>query len=143
MRDFLKENHSKINFDKNSDLESLVEFFSQKIRALFAYETSNKIPRGRKPTFDEIAAWKVFVESLDGNLDESKSDFAQQAYDAYYKLDDGKKKELAFVHKESITKQNIIAYLLEKTEGKNGGKTTLDDRIATPFAEKFPEFPRR
>lgn len=98
-----------------------------------------KSNRGRKPEFDESAVWKVFVESLDGKFDESKSDFAQQAYDAYCELDDIKKKNLAFVQKESVTKQNIITYLLEKTENKMGGKTNLDKNIATPFAEKFPK----
>lgn len=102
---------------------------------------SAKKKAGRKTTFDEVGVWKIFIESLEGVLNDANNDYAKQAWEAYCKLDAKVQATLAFVQNNSITKQNIIAHLLEKTERKMGGKTNLDDKIATPFAKQFPEIP--
>lgn len=139
MKDFLEENYSKINFDKNSDLESLVGCFSQNIYEHFAQETSNKKLRGRKPNYYQDV-WKIFIEkSLKGIFDSDNKDFAQQAFDAYTQLDLKSKNELKFFLGDSIVKNNINVEILTITEGKMGGKTSLNDNITIPFVKKFPK----
>ncbi len=89
-------------------------------------ETRN---RGRKPKFDEIKVCKIFVESLDVEFDKSNTNYLQQAYEACINS--------SILTEFSAKKENIVTYLLEKTKGKYGVKTTLDDNFAKPLYNKI------
>lgn len=127
----LKDDKNLKKIESANNLKEMLQLISE--------PEANKTKRGRKPISEEVEIWKKFIESLDGEFCDTNKDCPQQAYDAYCKLDSETQRKLAFVQNDSVTKQNIVAHLLEKTERKMGGKTTLNSKIATPFAEKFPK----